>query len=336
MYWNKRVLFFSVNYPNYLLLTERGKAWLKGFRPEHQDTARWLVDGLTLVSLSHFAHRIDQMVRNVTQGTDTPVALFGAREIDQNRSYFRQAMAVPRMRTRARSTDAVGRGSDVGSEGHVASIIRNIARSSPTKFINHPTIAEMRNKKCRALIVVDDLVGSGKRTREFLDSIWIDRTIRSWWSLGYFRFSVIAFAGVPAGLNRIKQAKYRPSVFVDRDCPTYTELPWSLEKRRAITKLCESYASKTSKPRMALGYRKTMVSLVFEHGCPNNAPAILWAPSARQTRWQPLFPNRSVTQEEQSIFPPEVASHDLFSVLSDAGQPRLAEAVLPKSRRARS
>jgi hypothetical protein len=67
-----------------------------------------------------------------------------------------------------------------------------------------------------------------------------------------------------------------------------------------------------------------MAALIFEHGSPNNAPAILWAPPNRRKFWKPLFPDRTVLSPEASSFPPEIARRDPVSVLLDVGQKRLA------------
>ncbi len=64
--------------------------------------------------------------------------------------------------------------------------------------------------------------------------------------------------------------------------------------------------------------------MVFEHGCPNNTPAMLWAPSTPKYPWSPLFPNRVVVGDTRSVFPPEIVSRDSVSVLLSLGHKRLA------------
>ena len=186
----------------------------------------------------------------------------------------------------------------------------------------------MRKRQCRRILAIDDLIGSGHRTRQFLDAIWLDRTIRSWWSLGYASLRAIAFSSTRHGMRHVARAPYTPAVVVDRTCPTYPELPWPRHKRDAISTLCKSYGKYTSKPRMALGYSRTMAAMIFEHGCPNNTPAILWAGPAKNHTWQPLFPQRTIPTDTQSVFPPEIVRRDPISVLLDAGQARLAKTGL--------
>ena len=317
---------------DHLLLTDRGAAWLNRFDAEHREAARRLVNGLTLVSLSNFNRTITQMVVSEAATISGPVGLFAIREIDPTRPYFTQATTGRRRPSKVKTTDAVGRGADIGSEGHVASILRNLSRSDPGKFLNHPTIEKMRDKKCRSIVVVDDLIGTGKRVREFLESIWLDKTFQSWWSSGYIDFKVVAFAGTQAGVRFVEKRKYRASVIINRDCPTFPSLPWPLIWRQRILALCRDYASMTSKPDMRFGYGDVMASLVFEHSCPNGVPAILWAPGGRGTGWRPLFPNRSMSGAAQSVFPPEIVRRDPIAVLIAAGQAKLAKTGLKEIR----
>ena len=311
--------------PTNVLLTERGNTWLSNFALADRAVARWLVEGLTLVSLSHFGRTIHRLVEREADAFEGPVALFAIREVNHRISYFQQATVT---RTGGKSVSALARGADIGSEGHVASLLRQVAKSNPQKFLNHPNVTEMRRRKCRAILVVDDLIGSGHRARKFVDAIWLDRTIRSWWSLGYISIRVMAFSSTGRGQWHVARARCMPDVVVERSCPNYLELPWPKNKRDKIATLCRSYGSRTSKPTMAMGYGGSMVSMVFEHGCPNNAPSILWAGPARNKSWAPLFPQRSVLEETKSVFPPEIARRDPVSVLVDTGQKRLAKAGL--------
>lgn len=50
---------------------------------------------------------------------------------------------------------------------------------------------------------------------------------------------------------------------------------------------------------MWAGYAGGGGAIVFQHSCPNNAPAILWA---RGGRFRPLFPNRGIPTELQGCF----------------------------------
>jgi len=306
-----------------LLLTPRCKDWLTQFDARDQETAKRLVDSLTLVSHSAFERGLTKLIQGHADELDGPVALFASREIDPNVSLFQQAEVSGPAKYNKKVVTAIAPGSDVGSEARVAAMIRNIAKAAPSKFLNHPAIEEMRAARCRAIYIVDDFIGSGKRVREFLTGIWNDASIRSWHSLKYIRLFVLAYSATDKGLRVVQRAPGKPRVDIVRGCPTIHEMPWPRSLKRSVTKLCQTYGVRTSRPKMVLGFADTMATLVFEHGSPNNVPAILWA-SQTDNAWIPLFPGRTVLGPEASAFPPEITRRDPSDILRGVGQKRLA------------
>jgi hypothetical protein len=218
----------------------------------------------------------------------------------------------------------VASGNDLGSEARIASLIRNLGRGSPNKYLNHPNIEEMRSARCHSLFLVDDFIGSGERTTQFWSSMWLNSTIRSWRSLQLIKTHAIAYSATLEGRRTVERARGKPEVNVERDCPTFYRMPWPSVDRREILDLIETYGHRTSMPMHANGYGGHATALVFEHGCPDNCPAILWAPPASGSNWLPLFPRRSVSPSDASAFPNEIARRDPVLVMTQAGQQRLA------------
>jgi len=309
--------------PARLALTERGINWLAQFKPEDRDNAERLLRSLTLVSHSAFERGLLAVIERRATVIEGPVALFATREIDPTISYFEQATNREEPQ-KLGAINAVGAGRDLGSEARIAVLIRNQAKGSSDKFLNHPSIAEMREAKVRAIFVLDDILGSGRRTAKFLQAMWQSSTIRSWHSLHLIRFEVIAYTATTFGQATVQKSKGKPNVYIERDCTVFTEMPWPKRIKTEIIELCREYGRKTSRRSMALGYKNTMGMVVFQHGCPNNAPAILWAPETNRSLWQSLFPDRSVMSAEASAFPPEIAGRDPTLVLCEVGQRRLA------------
>ncbi|MHA6829430.1 phosphoribosyltransferase-like protein [Ralstonia pseudosolanacearum] len=309
------------------MLTERGRHWLSQFEAEHFELVRKLAGGLTLVSQSEFERALDAKIRAVAATYDGPVALYAARELPSGvDSLFDQVAS------NKGQLDAVGPGADLGSEARVAALIRGIVKSSKEEFVNHPDLETLRKRKVRGIIVVDDLLGSGNRVRLFLDSMWANPTIRSWWSRAQIRFSVAAYSATDVGRRHVARtrcilrANDEHAVDYVRPCPTLGEMPWSLELRSAIKSVCKQYGRRTQS-YMTLGYRDTAAMLIFEHGCPNNVPAIFWAQGRSKSPWTPLFPNRSVLPLEKSAFPPEIVRMESRAAMIEVGQARLAEAL---------
>jgi hypothetical protein len=293
--------------------TQQAKDWLAQFAAADRKTAKRLLDCLTLVSHSEFERGLTQLVIEESEKIESPVALYAVKEQDPRVSFFQDATT---------EIDAVDRGSDLGSEARVAAIVRNLAKAHPKKYLNHPTLKRIKDEKCRAIIALDDFIGSGERTTEFLASMWLSATLRSWHSYKLTRFLSLAYSGTTQGVGRVNRTRSKPTVFLHRSCPTFSDIPWSQQTKEDVIRLCEKYGRKTSDAMTSLGFDDTMATIVFEHGCPDNAPAILW--SDNKSKWRPLFPNRVVMPKEASAFPDKIAPATLAPLLIEIGQNELA------------
>jgi len=302
-----------------LLHTERGRNWLAQFGAGDQDEAERIVTSLTLVSHSEFEMVIQASLERLSSGHEQPIAFYAVREVDEQKSYFELYTD-----SETGKVNALVSGSDHGSEARVAAAIRNYCRADPDRSLNHPSLDEMRDRKCRTVVLIDDFIGSGKRTAEFIDSFWIDPTFVSWLSLKYLKLVVVAYSGTERGVKRIRKHKAGPEIVIERDCPTFKDMPWVRPLRNAVLDVCKRYGRRTSKSRFWDGFGHELTALVFEHGCPNNAPAILWAAPTRKKPWKPLFPNRVIFAGEKSVFPLEIVRGDPLLTLRDVGQKKLA------------
>lgn len=304
---------------DHLLLTKRGERWLLNFDEADRAMARELTATLVLVSHNEFERGLTSLVHEVAQAINGPVALYGARELDSNFRFDAEDETDP--------IDATPRGSDIGSEGRLANIIRNVALGQPSKFLNHPTLQELRAKRVDAVLVLDDFIGSGKRCSDYLTSLWQSRSLRSWTSYKRIRFDAIAYSATAAGIRCVQRHPAHPATHIVRYCPTITTLHWKNSRIDAAKKMCRKYANQASLRGWALGFRDSQSLLVFEHGCPNNAPAIFWAASKKVPKWTPLFPAKRVDTSIATAFPNEIVRRDPVHALVEAGQRRLASAL---------
>jgi len=303
-----------------LLYTKRGRQWLEQFAIADREVAERIVRSLTLVSHSQFERSLQRILESEVVEREAPVAFFAVREVDAGVSYFEKCT-----NSDSGEIDALVHGADHGSEARIASIIRNYCKTSPGTLLNHPTIKRMRSSRCRTIILVDDFIGSGKRTSDFIQSFWCSHSVTSWRSLKYIRFIVVAYSGTDAGIRRVKKHKARPEIVIERGCPSFKHMPWRRQVIEQVRSVCQRYGKKTCKKRFSLGFLSVMGSMVFEHGCPNNAPAILWAPSTDKKPWSALFPDRVILAGEKSAFPPEITRQDPVRTLLDVGQKGLAK-----------
>lgn len=309
----------------HLLLTERGELWLRNFDESDRIIARDLVGELALVSHNEFERSLTALVHEVARTIDGQVALFGARELDANFGFGIDGGTV--------ALDATPRGSDIGSEGRLANIIRNIALAQPSKFLNHPNVETLRTERVDAIFVLDDFIGSGKRCSDYLTALWQSRSLRSWTSYKRIRIDAIAYSATAAGLGYVQRHPARPTTHIARHCPTISALHWKKANIDAALKMCRKYANLGGMGRWALGYRDSASLLVFEHGCPNNAPAIFWATPKKLPEWSPLFPAKRIDALTTTAFPHEIVRRDPVHSLMEAGQLRLASALASNAHR---
>lgn len=298
-----------------LSLTLRGKEWLQQFEDADRELAEIILSALTLVSHSEFERALTAKLVDVAHRIDGPVALFATREVEPLKPYFG---------TSCSAISAVAPGADLGSEARVAALIRSLSKAYPGKLLNHPSVDDMRTAKCRAICAVDDFIGSGRRTAAFFASMWRNLSLRSWHSLGLISFWAVTYAATEVGLRRVETSRTGAKVRYARDCPSFRSMPWRKSVQDAALDLFKRYGKKTSKKHLAFGYDKVAAAIVFEHGCPNNCPAIFWAPPHSKNNWEPLFPERSVLPAEASAFPPEIARREPTLVLLQVGQKRLS------------
>lgn len=321
-----------------LIHTKQGKKWLAQFDPLDRETAALISNSLTLVSHNEFERNLIIKIAKVVEEIAGPVALFAVREMAEQKEVLKGktypqvvSVATPyyeqvRLCDDGVSVSPLSATADIGSEGRIAALIRQFCKRDPKKFLNHPTLEKLRVSKCDAIICIDDFIGTGGRSHEFLDTLWQERTIVSWHSSKHIEFHVIAYSGIEDGIEWTRQHKSTPSVHIYRDAPTFYSLPWSKDRKEAVFELCKRYGKKANKRRghMWWGYKKAMSSMVFEHGCPNNAPAIL---VEENNEWTGLFPDRTIADTTLSIFPHEIPQKANIKILEGVGQKKLANSA---------
>ncbi|MBY6115979.1 hypothetical protein KUW09_14395 [Mameliella alba] len=318
------------NISSKLILTAQGKKWLEQFDPIDMEAAKLLTRSLTLISHSEFRRRIETSLLELGEKLNGVIGLYAVREVETSQGEEDHGQATPFFQNSEgkglKGISAVSYSADQGSEAIVANIIRQISKAHPQKYLNHPTKESLRDNKCRHVIFVDDFIGSGKRVEDFLNSFRSDRTILSWLSSKHLKVSVLSYSGTEAGIARVEKHKINANVCIFRDCPSVAHLPISGFKKKAIRDLCEEYGRRALKRRKMFwwGFKDSMSTMVFEHGCPNNTPAILWDQGKNQSTWIGIFPSRTIDNSISSVFPEEIRGNDPLETMNDMGQHRLS------------
>ncbi|PWT73027.1 MAG: hypothetical protein C5B59_14395 [Bacteroidetes bacterium] len=192
----------------------------------------------------------------------------------------------------------------LGSEDLVRSVIAGLMKSDKSRFLDHPSLNELRDLKVHEIALIDDSIGSGKRVSDYIKIMLTNKTFLSWWSFGWIRFHIVAFARtneatkiitdeIPGSNHPIRKHRKSEKLNFSSDSIYQTsqlEARWGREFQ-GIVNLCAS--QKAIPARRRLGFRGTMSNLVFYHSVPNNIPGMLWHESES---WTPLFPSRSVPE----------------------------------------
>lgn len=316
--------------------SDEGIEWIKQLRVNDQSLATILMDAITLVSHDQFVANLRQRIIDQTTTIAGQVALYAEREIRRGKNKIPNRLYKEPYRKKNRRAYGMGpqpvkptRNYDltVGSEGIISWLISDLCTEFPEKFFSHPSPYQIREKRIRKFLLVTDLIGSGKRALEYLESAWRVASIRSWKSLKYWSFGVIAYSGTDAGIKRVKRHKATPTVDLVVPCPTiYSEFDENtLEKMKL---LCIKYDPVDQDKTDSLGYEGTGALIVFSHGCPNNLPRIFH--KQKDNVWNPLFLKRK-TAGTRHIFGEKDNEYELKKRFNRLHELRLAKGFwIPK------
>jgi len=300
--------------------------WLAQFRTtEDRYLAAQLLNQMKLVSTREFEAGIEQELTDLQRALQSTIAVYPiAPPIpDDLVGYDPFTGGIPRDGNC--QSRAVGRRRKSGSEdrvGHVlAKLQERFKRGTGASSIEcGPTLAQLKTQGIRHIVLVDDVCGSGKRITDFWQAI--PRRIKSLLSLKRYELWIVLYAITPKG--KAAFAKAMPNFPLSHLTTVLPEADLQGLLSPELRTLCVNYAEFIDMKAFGLGYRGSSCSIVFEHGCPNNLPVILWA---NRKGWKGLFPNRSIPTDLRSWFDEDGTERALES-LWRANQPNLALSLL--------
>jgi hypothetical protein len=256
-----------------------GRSWLSQFDNTDREAARLLLDSILYVSNEQLVAGLRSLILDFFQNKALgPIALFVARE-NTGDPYWSKTLRRPQ--------SVAGR-LPVGSEGMLSNLCRDIAKTNK-KILDHPSIREIRNSRCRHILCIDDMVGSGSRMVSFGKWLYKNKTIRSWHSLHYINFFACSYAASDIGQQHVSKSRLYSSIQSVQSIGSGRSI-WSRDQKDQIEELCESYAYYTSRPMWPLGFQNAFTCIVFSHKCPNTNPPILWA--SKVNSWNAIFSDR--------------------------------------------
>lgn len=285
--------------------TPHAQAWLQNYEVVDQQIARQLLRRLNLVSQSEFEQRVQALVEDIL-----------ARAPRENFALLTVSEPPPETFVEGQVRRIPGSSAD-----RVKHIIENLHRVHGDRVRANPTVESMRSDRVRNVVLVEDFIGSGDR----ITGYWRNRaprSVKSWISYGWTRLWVASYAVMDSG--RFAMSRVMP---VD-DSRIATVIP----TRHGVLGLTDPmlHVAKKYGQRLAgrnwCGYSGGRGMTVFQHGCPNNTPAILWRAGPK---FKPLFPDQGVPPDLQRSFGKfntAAAAEDLWSFQ----QYRLALALLDR------
>lgn len=264
------------------------QAWLEPFGEDRTLAIEMLLH-LRFVSRDTYAEWLKAAIDNVRE---EKCAVFAVRKFDAEVQTIWDEEGKYRFRP----------AESLGSEDLVQSVIANLAKDNEDTIFDHPDVKTLRDQQVHQFVLIDDSIGSGKRVKGYLERLFNNKTIQSWWSYGRFRIVIIAFArvqeaeetvmeGIPGSdhSSRTYPRKQKVSFFGDRVYARDNLFQRWGPSYQQILRLCKNVEGVPRNRRR--GYGNTMANIVFYHSVPNNLPGALWFQSES---WNALFPQRSL------------------------------------------
>jgi hypothetical protein len=187
---------------------------------------------------------------------------------------------------------------DVGSEFIATHLIKRICGQNSGVAYDHPSISTLKRFRIRRIILLDDIIGSGKRAVDFIKWLLGDSSIKSAISCSDYQVVIVTYAATSTGISKImsdvKISRRRRTTDVIKVVSVQkideeAAVSWG-SRINEFTTLAKRYAN-IHNIRFPLGYRDCFSNLVFQHGCPNNCPGLLYSASSS---WIPLFFGRTI------------------------------------------
>jgi len=281
--------------------TPTGKAWIGQFKDADQAAATSLLNAMFLLNAEHVSQALRTELRTLGEGRlarKRRLALYAERKLG-GEPFFAEEMKADRegkMRLRA-----VGRnftpvrpirgGTRVGSEATIANVFSQLVsgRGGERIFINSPGPDRIRGKTgpAQTIVIVTDLVGSGRRILTWLDALWKIKSVKSWVSRRLVDFTVVAVAATRSGEAAIRAHRLKPTVrkvYVAPVISAASKDPNVVEWRRLIATVGPS--SGRGAARGGFGDEPCLVA--FSYRIPNNTPALIHE-SDPKVPWRALY-----------------------------------------------
>ncbi len=300
--------------------TEMATRWLLQFKTlEDRVTAKELLDSLKYVSNREFENGIIQEICNLQKALNAPLAVYSVidplpPDIDGYRLFSGSfSINFPNKKRKKQH---------FGSENRLRHLVERLCEgvTGVQPLYSEPIYSQIKNQKIKNIVLVDDFSGSGRRIVKYLQSS-LPKYMKRKISLGQVHLYIITYAITEKALKYI-QKKINYFHKNSEHIITCISINSTYQLNPTVKHLCKKYNNQHLNTAH-IGFQNSFGGIVFEHGCPNNLPEILWK---KKRGWNPLFPRRFIPIELKPSFS-EHSTNDQSKVLWCVGQQILANAL---------
>lgn len=294
--------------------TGRGSKWLQNFSVDDRPTANRLIDSLVLVGWDQARLELLQLASEVIaesrqEGPIWVLSVLDGDDIRKRRNLGPDDALI--------AFENYSPGEDIGplpgSEARIGHLIRDLRG----KNIHTPnaTLDELRLAQIRTVLILTDDIESGSQAVGFLDSLYRNKTIKSWRSFGWISVVIAAYAVSPVAEKRLLDHPLVDQVRFHTTAPAIGSLPWSQRDIEEALRICKAYG----RGKRPLGYGKHAGLFGFWDRVPNTVPSVF---TRTGSNWHSLFDHRKVPVDLQDdllgVPPPEVIHQDLLEAVRQA------------------
>ncbi|MDC5351782.1 hypothetical protein NRA49_13820 [Acinetobacter baumannii] len=311
--------------------TDSAQIWINQFENEvDRNFAKKLLNSLKYVSNTDFETFIYKSLEDLIKRLNTRMAVYPVitplpENIAGSKLFTGKFKEISEENIKVRDN---GRRRQYGSEDRVGHILEKISGSykgngTISKIECCPTIKTLIKQGIKDIVFVDDICGSGERFISFFKNV-IPAYLKRLISIHKIRLWFVCYGITSSGFryirSKIKYFRNNPQHVISN----YHPLKFDKIISKDIRELCFRYTRKVyGNDSASLGYKNSIGGIVFEHGCPNNLPRILWD---NNKNWNALFKNRFIPIDLRPIFSDENLI-DTSEVLWDVNQKNLAISI---------
>ncbi len=269
--------------------------WLGRFRG-HREGAIEMLLRLRFFSNDEYA---SWLRKEIEQRLESPQAVFAVRKFEKKTKDTAVSLGLV---WNEKGITVERPAQSQGSEDLVQSVVANIKKNACDTLLDHPSIEELRQKRVRDILLLDDSIGSGERVADYITRMLNDKHFKSWWNYGFIKIHVLAYArtveseaqilSTIGGSNHHRRKFPISSKVVFHGYIRYARKSARERWGSAWQHVFDAARSASGVRRdRQLGFKKTMSNIVFYHSVPNNLPSALWFDSKT---WSALLPQRTM------------------------------------------